>query len=144
MNLNSFQIRNICNLYALTGVWMECININRSGRASADKLSKISQQEDWGCNVQSRHEALTWKWTVSMCVNTFFLKGYLTLGAALTPSNTMHGYLTPVHYSRIWTCRPGSSPEMQRQNILVWESENTILFQNTMLKTAQNPWKTLK
>lgn len=77
MNLNRFQIRKICNLYALTGVWMECININRSGRASADKLSKISQWEDWNCSVWGRHEAPTWKWTVSMCVNTFFLKRYL-------------------------------------------------------------------
>lgn len=57
MNLNSFQIRTISTLYALTGVWIECININRPAWASADKLSTISQREDWSYRARSRREA---------------------------------------------------------------------------------------
>lgn len=142
MNLNSFQIRKICNLYALTGVWMECININRSGRGPADNLSKISQQEDWSCRVRNRREAPTWKWTVSVCVNTFFLKGYLTLNAALSPCNTRHWYLTSVHYSKLWTCRPGSSPEMLKQNILGCKSQYT--FFSSSKYSFENSTKSLE
>lgn len=32
---------------------MECININRSGKGSADELSKISQWEDWRLRLLS-------------------------------------------------------------------------------------------
>lgn len=32
---------------------MECININRSGKSSADELSKISQWEDWRLKLLS-------------------------------------------------------------------------------------------
>lgn len=110
MNLNSFQIRKICNLYALTGMCMECININRSGKDSEDKLSKISQWEDWSRSAQSCWEAPTWKWTVSMCVNTFFLKQYLTFWAALAHRNALHGYLTPAPYLIWWTCTLGWLP----------------------------------
>jgi hypothetical protein len=124
MNLNSFQIRKICNIYALTGVWIECININRSGWASADKLSKISQWEDWSCGAQTKREAPTWKWTVSMCVNTFFPKWYLILGATLESSSTMHPYLTLAHYVTLWICTPGPSLEIWRQSTQVEESQN--------------------
>lgn len=108
MNLNSFQIRKISTLYALTGVRIECININRPGWASADKLSTISQREDWsyrarGAGVRPHLEM--------NCQHVgkyvFFLKWYLMLGPALVPSSTVSWYLTPAHQAALRSGSPG-------------------------------------
>lgn len=115
MNLNSFQIRKISStFYALTGVWIECININRPGWASTDKLSTISQWEDWSYHAQSRREAPPGN-ELSACVLirwVFFspLKRYLRLQPALVPSSAVSQYLTPVHQATLCLWAPPGLP----------------------------------
>lgn len=99
---------------------MECININGSGKGSADELSKISQWEtgDWSCCVQISWEAPTWKWTVSMCVNTLFLKWYLTFAATLLHRLWMNQCLMPQGYLVWWICTWGWVPVLGEGRIL--------------------------
>lgn len=73
---------------------------------------------DWVCCVQISWEAPTWKWTVSMCVNTVFLKWYLIFWAALVHRHSLHRCLMPQGYLMWWTCTLGQVPVLGKGRIL--------------------------
>lgn len=135
MNLNSFQIRKISTLYALTGVWIECININRPGWASADKLSTISQREDWSYRARSRHEAPPGN-ELSACGQICFFPEVI-FNARSCPGAQQHCELVfnSSSSSSITLGSTRSTLERIRQTTLIRESQNAILT----LETVQVP-----
>lgn len=135
MNLNSFQIRKISTLYALTAVWIECININRPGWASADKLSTISQREDWSYRARSRHEAPPGN-ELSACGQICFFPEVI-FNARSCPGAQQHCELVfnSSSSSSITLGSTRSTLERIRQTTLIQESQNAILT----LETVQGP-----